>query len=188
MDKPFFPPTGKQVVPLSKIQDDDEPTIIPQPNLLKRALRICVKKKRASVAVLQRGFAIGYEDAVKILDKMTEQGWIGKSNGSRPRLILNRAFEVIALWDAQENANGEESINVGGEQDELFVDALRICVKMQSASASVLQQHLRIRPERAAAILNALERAGFVSKANGKNPRRVRGIAYATVLKWDKNK
>jgi len=110
MDKPFFPPTGKQVVPLSKLQDEDEPTIISQP---------------------------------------------------RP---------------------------VGSGRDELFEDALRICVKKQSASASILQQHLRIRPERAAALLKALERAGFVGKANGAKPRRVRGIAYATVLRWDKNK
>jgi DNA segregation ATPase FtsK/SpoIIIE-like protein len=189
MDKPFFPPTGKQVVPLSKLQDDDEPTIISQPNLLKRALRICVKKKRASIAVLQRAFDIGYEDAVKILDRMTEQGWIGKANGSRPRLVLNRAFEMIALWEAQEHTNGaKEIISVGGERDELLEEALRICVKKQSASTSILQQHLRIRHERAAAILKALERAGFVGKANGAKPRRVRGIAYATVLRWDKNK
>ena len=186
MNKPFFPPTGKQVVPLSQIEGDDEPTIVAQPNLLKRALRICVKKKRASIAVLQREFDIGYEDAFKILDRMTEQGWIGKANGLRPRLILNRAFEMIALWEAQENVKGAKGRTI--VRGELFKDALRICVKMRSASTSILQQHLHIRYEQAEMLLEALERAKFVDKANGEKPRRVLSTAYATVSKWNKRK
>jgi DNA segregation ATPase FtsK/SpoIIIE-like protein len=179
MDKPFFPPTGKQVVPLSKVQDDER-TIIATPTILMRALWICVQKKRASTVVLQNEFDIGYEDAVKLLDQMTEQGFVGKANGSRPRPILNRAYEMLALWDAEEKIR-EPSI----ERDELFEDALRICVEMKRASTSVLQRRLRIGYGRAAAILDAMEREGFIGEADGARPRPILSRAYETVGERD---
>jgi DnaJ-domain-containing protein 1 len=154
--------------------------------IFKRALWICVQKKRASTAVLQKEFDIGYEDAIAILDRMTEQGLIGKANGSRPRPILNLAFETIALWDAQKKI--EEVMGMDGavgECDELFEDALRICVEMKRASTSVLQRRLRIGYGRAAALLDAMEREGFIGQADGARPRPVLGRAYEAVANWD---
>ena len=48
-----------------------------------------------------------------------------------------------------------------GEHDELFEEALRICVEMKRASTSVLQRRLRIGYGRAAAILDIMEREGL---------------------------
>ncbi len=73
----------------------------------------------------------------------------------------------------------------GGERDELFEDALRICVEMKRASTSVLQRRLRIGYGRAAAILDMMEREGFIGQADGARPRPVLTRAYETVSDWD---
>lgn len=56
---------------------------------------------------------------------------------------------------------------------------------MRRASTSVIQRRLRIGYGRAAAILDALEREGFVGRADGARPRPVLSRAYETVGQWD---
>src|SRR5205085_9622320 len=67
--------------------------------LFEDALRICCEMKRASTSVLQRRLRIGYGRAAAILDMMERQGLIGQADGSRPRPVLSRAFEMINEWD-----------------------------------------------------------------------------------------
>jgi DNA segregation ATPase FtsK/SpoIIIE, S-DNA-T family len=67
--------------------------------LFEEALRICVEMKRASTSVLQRRLRIGYGRAAGILDIMEGEGLIGQADGSRPRPVLGRAYEMIAQWD-----------------------------------------------------------------------------------------
>jgi DNA segregation ATPase FtsK/SpoIIIE-like protein/predicted Ser/Thr protein kinase len=71
------------------------------------------------------------------------------------------------------------------ERDELFDQALRICVEMKRASTSVLQRRLRIGYGRAAAILDAMEREGYIGQADGARARPITGRAYETVSHWD---
>jgi S-DNA-T family DNA segregation ATPase FtsK/SpoIIIE len=89
--------------------------------------------------------------------------------------------ETITQTD--EEAMGLEDSN--GERDELFEDALRICVDMKRASTSVLQRRLRIGYGRAAAVLDQMEREGLIGKADGARPRPVLGRAYEIVAEWD---
>lgn len=72
-----------------------------------------------------------------------------------------------------------------GERDELFEDALRVCCDMKRASTSVLQRRLRIGYGRAAAILDMMEREGFIGQADGARPRPVLGKAFETLEMWD---
>lgn len=72
-----------------------------------------------------------------------------------------------------------------GERDELFEDALRVCCDMKRASTSVLQRRLRIGYGRAAAILDMMEREGYIGQADGARPRPVLGKAYETLAMWD---
>jgi S-DNA-T family DNA segregation ATPase FtsK/SpoIIIE len=71
-----------------------------------------------------------------------------------------------------------EGVEGGGEQDELFEDALKIVCDMGRASTSVLQRRLRIGYGRAAAILDQMEQAGFVGPPDGSRPRTVLQVAY----------
>lgn len=87
------------------------------------------------------------------------------------------------ITQSDEEAMGLE--DSGGERDELFEDALRICVEMKRASTSVLQRRLRIGYGRAAALLDQMEREGLIGQADGARPRPVLGRAYELVADWD---
>lgn len=88
------------------------------------------------------------------------------------------------ITQSDEEAEGFEDADI--EHDELFEQALRICVEMKRASTSVLQRRLRIGYGRAAAILDAMEREGFVGQADGASkPRPVLGKAFEKVSDWD---
>ncbi|HEX8181397.1 MAG TPA: DNA translocase FtsK [Pyrinomonadaceae bacterium] len=88
-----------------------------------------------------------------------------------------------SITQSEDEATGNEA--GGGERDELFMDALRICVEMKRASTSVLQRRLRIGYGRAAAILDGMEREGFIGPADGARPRQILGRAYETVSHWE---
>jgi len=87
------------------------------------------------------------------------------------------------ITQSEEEALGLEATQ--GEHDELFEEALRICVEMKRASTSVLQRRLRIGYGRAAAILDIMEREGLIGQADGSRPRPVLGRAYEMVADWD---
>jgi S-DNA-T family DNA segregation ATPase FtsK/SpoIIIE len=87
------------------------------------------------------------------------------------------------ITQSEEEALGLETTD--GEHDELFEEALRICVEMKRASTSVLQRRLRIGYGRAAAILDIMEREGLIGQADGSRPRPVLGRAYEMVAQWD---
>jgi S-DNA-T family DNA segregation ATPase FtsK/SpoIIIE len=87
------------------------------------------------------------------------------------------------ITQSEEEAAGLDDSS--GERDELFEQALRICVEMKRASTSVLQRRLRIGYGRAAAILDAMEREGYIGQADGARPRPVLGRAFETVSHWD---
>ncbi|HLM25052.1 MAG TPA: DNA translocase FtsK 4TM domain-containing protein, partial [Pyrinomonadaceae bacterium] len=88
-----------------------------------------------------------------------------------------------SITQSEEEALGLETS--GGDHDELFEEALRICVEMKRASTSVLQRRLRIGYGRAAAILDMIEREGLIGQADGSRPRPVLGRAYEMVAEWD---
>src|ERR1051326_4369020 len=88
-----------------------------------------------------------------------------------------------SITQSDEEALGLEAAD--GEHDELFEEALRICVEMKRASTSVLQRRLRIGYGRAAAILDMMEREGLIGQADGSRPRPVLGRAYEMVAEWD---
>ena len=87
------------------------------------------------------------------------------------------------ITQSEEEALGLEATE--GEHDELFEEALRICVEMKRASTSVLQRRLRIGYGRAAAILDIMEREGLIGAADGSRPRPVLGRAYEMIAEWD---
>jgi DNA segregation ATPase FtsK/SpoIIIE, S-DNA-T family len=87
------------------------------------------------------------------------------------------------ITQSDEEAMGLEDSD--GERDELFEDALRICVDMKRASTSVLQRRLRIGYGRAAAVLDQMEREGLIGKADGARPRPILQKAFELVGDWE---
>jgi len=99
-----------------------------------------------------------------------------KAQGGAP------VYDETITQSEEESAEGPGG---SGERDELFEQALRICCEMKRASTSVLQRRLRIGYGRAAAILDGLEREGFIGAADGARPRPVLARAFETVNHWD---
>ncbi|MGI8639360.1 MAG: DNA translocase FtsK [Pyrinomonadaceae bacterium] len=73
----------------------------------------------------------------------------------------------------------DDSGDLPGRKDVLFVDALRTVVSSKSASTSLLQRHLRIGYGRAAAILDAMAHEGYIGEMDGsKRARPILQKAY----------
>lgn len=61
----------------------------------------------------------------------------------------------------------------GFDQDELFLEACEFAVEQNSASTSSLQRRFRIGYNRAARLIDMMEREGMISEAKGSKPREV---------------
>jgi S-DNA-T family DNA segregation ATPase FtsK/SpoIIIE len=104
------------------------------------------------------------------------------------RIVAHIKAQGPPAYDESITQSDEEALGLetsDGEHDELFEEALRICVEMKRASTSVLQRRLRIGYGRAAAILDMMEREGLIGQADGSRPRPVLGRAYEMVAEWD---
>jgi len=104
------------------------------------------------------------------------------------RIVAHIKSQGPPAYDESITQSDEEALGLetsDGDHDELFEEALRICVEMKRASTSVLQRRLRIGYGRAAAILDMMEREGLIGQADGSRPRPVLGRAYEMVADWD---
>jgi S-DNA-T family DNA segregation ATPase FtsK/SpoIIIE len=61
----------------------------------------------------------------------------------------------------------------GGEGDPLYDRAVEVVLKNQKASISLVQRHLAIGYNKAANLLEAMEKAGLVSAMNGRGQREI---------------
>jgi len=104
------------------------------------------------------------------------------------KIVGNMKAQGTPAYDTTITQSDEEALgleDMDGERDEMFEEALRICVEMKRASTSVLQRRLRIGYGRAAAILDMMEREGLIGQADGSRPRPVLGRAYEMIAEWD---
>src|SRR4028118_110481 len=104
------------------------------------------------------------------------------------RIVAHIKGQGEPLYDETITQSEEESgggNGAGGERDALFEQALPIGGGVTRASTSVLQRRLRIGYGRAAAMLDAMERDGYIGQAAGARPRPITGRAYETVSHWD---
>lgn len=92
-----------------------------------------------------------------------------KSMGIAPQYTA----EVIEMPVGKVGGRGGSSSSIGGDQDDLFEEAVKTVCQYDRASASLLQRRLRIGYARAARILDELESAGIVGQGEGAKPRDV---------------
>ena len=60
---------------------------------LMEAKEVILQAGKASASLLQRRLSVGYARAARIIDILEEEGFIGPSNGSKPREILKHSLE-----------------------------------------------------------------------------------------------
>ena len=66
------------------------------------AVRVVVEAGQASVSMLQRRMRLGYTRAARIVDQMFEQGIVGPSEGSKPRLVNKNKDVVKAIMEKKQ--------------------------------------------------------------------------------------
>jgi DNA segregation ATPase FtsK/SpoIIIE-like protein len=84
-------------------------------------------------------------------------------------------FQFEILETASAEGEGEE----GYEKDEMYDEAVRIVLESNQASISMIQRRLRVGYNRAARMVEQMEREGLVAPADGARPREVRGAGFA---------
>ncbi|WP_429845349.1 terminase small subunit [Brevibacillus sp. FIR094] len=85
-----------------------------------------------------------------------------------------RGWKNKDKWEAASNTEEETlELEVTGENDELYGQAVNIVVEVQTASASLLQRRLRIGYTRAARLIDLMEQKGVVGPYGGSEPRKV---------------
>jgi S-DNA-T family DNA segregation ATPase FtsK/SpoIIIE len=99
-------------------------------------------------------------------------------------------LEGGSLSDEGSNLDGSPSGSSDGEQDPMYDNAVAIVLQHKKASISLVQRHLRIGYNRAARLLEQMEKSGLVSSmaTNGNRelivPQRS-GDGGATAAPWD---
>ncbi len=74
------------------------------------------------------------------------------------------------------NLNGKGGVVMdfdGGNDDDMYKDAVRVVVESGKASASLLQRRLRVGYARAARLIESMEEQGIIGPADGARPREV---------------
>ncbi len=84
------------------------------------------------------------------------------------------------LESPTENGEGGFGEDAGGESDPLYDQAVAIVLENKRASISLVQRHLRIGYNRAARLLEDMEKAGLVSKMSGSGTREILTSSSAT--------
>lgn len=92
-----------------------------------------------------------------------------KKNGAQP----DYQEEITTKYQSTKVTGGTQSSS--GDNDELLVEATRIIMQYDKASASLLQRRLSIGYSRAARMLDQLHELGIVGPAEGSKPREVFG-------------
>ncbi|MEJ5990716.1 DNA translocase FtsK 4TM domain-containing protein [Ramlibacter sp. PS3R-8] len=77
--------------------------------------------------------------------------------------------------DGEDGLGGLLGEGGGGEADPLYDRAVEVVLKNQKASISLVQRHLAIGYNKAANLLEAMEKAGLVSAMNGRGQREILG-------------
>lgn len=108
-----------------------------------------------SQLVRVHGAYVDEKEIAKIVDHIKAQG--------RPEYD-----ETITKSDEEMDDSGE----LPGRKDVLFADALQTVVSSKRASTSLLQRHLRIGYGRAAAILDAMVKEGYIGEMDGSSRAR----------------
>jgi len=95
----------------------------------------------------------------------------------------NNVIEDVKKIEKQTHSEsgGSGGNGLGSEFDTLLPDAVKVVYDHEKASTSMVQRKLRIGYNRAARIMDDLERLGVVAQAEGSKPREIL-VAYGTAM------
>ena len=84
-------------------------------------------------------------------------------------------MEILETTRGEPGENGEG----GFERDEMYDEAVRVVLETNQASISMIQRRLRVGYNRAARMVEQMEREGLVAPGDGARPREVRAGGFS---------
>jgi len=102
--------------------------------------------------------------------------YVSEAEVKRVVEYLKKVEKPIYLADlslAEDEKEEEAILNTGDEDDELYQEALKIAYQYGKISTSMLQRRLRIGYNRAARLVERMEREGIIGPSDGVRPRPV---------------
>jgi S-DNA-T family DNA segregation ATPase FtsK/SpoIIIE len=87
--------------------------------------------------------------------------------------FIKQQAEPSYLPDMLEAKRGAEAAELDENYDEMYDQAVQIVTETQQASISMVQRRLRIGYNRAARMVEQMERDGVIGPADGAKPREV---------------
>jgi S-DNA-T family DNA segregation ATPase FtsK/SpoIIIE len=82
-------------------------------------------------------------------------------------------IEGVLEGGTVDGEDGEVGGDSGGEKDPMYDQAVEVVLKNRKASISLVQRHLKIGYNRAARLVEDMEKAGLVSSMSGSGQREI---------------
>lgn len=155
-------------------------------------LRVVIEKNCASMSMIQRLCAVGYNCAGRAMDWMEANGYVSKYEGQTPRKVLITKEQFEQIYGAfepkseapqpsvtpaeEESAEAVEAVDPLDVREELmpaYVEALRGVVRTGNCSVSLIQRKCNYGYNFSWRILNWMEASGYVAAFDGGKLRKV---------------
>ena len=167
----------------TKIDNQEEkidPLTTEKAEVYLEGLRIAAEMGSISCVMLQRKLSIGYAFAFRILEWMIEQGFIDKSLKKdyikRTLITLDeyeRFMDSIDIPVKEPVKEKIEEVHTIEIDEELYKSALSLALKEGNVSISMFQIKLCIGFNKAGAIIERMEKDGFIEPFSGAKARKV---------------
>ncbi len=92
--------------PAGSSAEDDRGEPGGEDELLMDALATVIEADYAAVSLLQRRLSVGYPRAARLIDRLSERGWVGPHEGSKPRKILITREQYEQLMRGMDGVDG----------------------------------------------------------------------------------
>ena len=168
----------------TKIDNQEEkldPLTTDKAEVYLEGLRIAVEMGSISCVMLQRKLSIGYAFAFRILEWMVEQGFIDKGLKKdyikRTLITLEEyerfrdSFDIPVKEPISKKAKAVKRVEKIDE--DLYKTALSFVVEEGNASITGLQRKFHIGFNKAGAIIEQMEKDGFIEQFSGAKTRKV---------------
>jgi len=127
------------------------------------------KDQTMSKPIRIQGCFISTEDSIDIINQLKAQV---REDSEEEQLDISQVA----------NNKGELGGGVGDERDPEFEKALNVVISEEKASASLLQRRLNIGYNKAARLMEQLEKAGAIGRQDGVKPRGVLVSSASEIL------
>lgn len=146
-------------------------------NEFEESVKRAIEALHASIRSFHEMLRVSYSrGAGRAIEMMEQEGVLSHSHGLKLWKVLQGNHD--AHDESSEEAVGEdhqEAIELVEELDPNYDDAVELVLETRQASISMLQRRLRVGYNRAARMIEMMERDGIVGPSDGVKPREVFG-------------